>query len=100
MIYSVHGQAIKTNYHAVYRARYASYCAYSGTLRLYLGYGGGSVGLTNCRQARAGPQPITPQKVGPFIPRLERRGLSGPFSVRTRACNLSLPIDVLKIKKA
>ena len=36
------------------------------------------------RDRTAGPQPITPQKVGQFIPRLERRGLSWPLTVMQR----------------
>jgi hypothetical protein len=39
------------------------------------------------KAGRDSSQPITPRKVGPFIPRLERRGLSGPSSVM---CGLSV----------
>src|SRR2546427_7889342 len=67
-LYSVHGQAIKTNHHAVHRARYGSDYAHQGTVWLHLGYGGGAVGIANCRTARRSPRILTPQKGGPLIP--------------------------------
>ena len=59
-------------------------CSNQGTLWDPIRCWGNSYGSQRTSQKpQAGPQPITPRKVGPFIPRLKRRGLSGPFTVRS-----------------